>query len=195
MPKITVTQGETMTPPPSAEQKVEDEVIKNAEYFEKAGMDLVDNEKVGEIHMGMSREDLFQLLGNPENIGATPEQWGADGRYHITYLYEQQLESYFEFTSSSEDEGFILINANFGSKFPGKTSRDVGIGSSSDDVIAAYKDEYNELQSIENNTKEKQTQRGNQMLIMGDLLSGLCFYVDPQTNLVSSILLGTTVAE
>lgn len=195
MPEITVTQGEQFTPIPSVQQGVQNEVIKDAEYFEKAGVELRENEKVDGIYMGMSKEDLFQILGDPDNAGAPPEQWGGEeGRYHITYLYDK-FDSYFEFSSNKEDEGYILIIASFGSKYTGKTSRNIGIGSSRDEVIAAYLEEYNELQSIENNTKEKQDQRGNQILIMGDILGGICFYVDSKTNLVQSFLLGTTAAE
>ena len=198
MPEVIVIQGEKFTPPPSIAPIVTEEVVRDAEYFENIGFDLIENEKVGGIYIGMSREDSFQILGKPDNAGATPEQWGVDGRYHIIYSYGS-TNSDFEFSSDKEDSGFMLIIANFGSKFPGKTMRDIGIGSTRDEVIAAYADEYNELQSIENNAKDKQKdkkkQRGTDILIMGDLSGGLCFFIDPGTNQVVSFLLGTTAAE
>ena len=187
VPEVIVQQGEEFTPPPEAAPEDTDDLFLDPDDYVALGNQLAESENVNGVYLGMGREELFQIVGNADNPDEVANHSDTDTRYRVTYNHEK-IESYFEFMSDSEDmNGAKLIYAGFGKTYTGRTSRGIGIGSTKDEVIEAYQNEYNILQSGK--------KQNNEILIMGDELAGIHFYLDTNTNTVSSFILKSATAE
>ena len=183
MPEVIVNRGEEFTPPPVVvDENTDDDFEIEPDDFATLGNRLAENERVNGIYIGMSKEELFQIVGNADKSDEVPNHSDTDERYRFTYNYGK-TESYFEFISDNEDmSDSKLIYAGFGKTYTEKTSRGIGIGSTKDEIIEAYQDEYNI-------SKSGKKQNDNEILVMGDELAGIHFYIDINTNTVSSFIL------
>ncbi len=99
------------------------------------------------ISNGLTANELIKLIGNPnEKSGA--EEWESDGMVHDTWKYTKKNIEIGMISHENSDQlvNSILVN----SPSNAKTSRNIGIGSSIDEVRSKYAKEIDISQSSEN---------------------------------------------
>ncbi len=95
-------------------------------------------EKVGPLRIGMSGESLVEAFGEP--AGKTPfEKWGADGLEHQDWKYPGKGVTVGMVKTSGG--GVVADRITLGGKSTLKTARNVGIGSTREEVKTAYLDD------------------------------------------------------
>lgn len=125
-----------------------------------AGFKLMETETLGKIKLGLDNKKTIAELGNPETRSAA-ELWGADGLYHADWSYESAgISLNMAGNDSLKMEIFAL---RFFAPCTLKTSRNIGIGSSIDEVKEAYKEELGENYGDE------------QSLVAGSIYGGIIF--------------------
>ena len=100
---------------------------------------------VGELTIGLSHSKVIELLGEPASK-SKKEEWGADGLMHQDWLYTNKgivLNMSSEKSQSRQEIFSITIS----SPCAYKTKKNVGIGSSYKDVMAAYEKDIDKSNS------------------------------------------------
>jgi hypothetical protein len=138
------------------------------------GYDLMKNETLGKLKLGLDSKKAIAELGNPETKWAV-ELWGADGLYHQTWTYESAGIGLN--MSGNDSLNMEIWSLNFYAPCTLKTSRNIGIGSSIDEVKAAYKEELNETYST------------YKSLVAGSVYGGIIFNFENWK--VSSVFIGS----
>lgn len=137
-------------------------------------LDLLARESVCGIKIDMPEKIVAGNFGNWEH--SPIEYWPADGLYHQRrYLASRDIELNF----SSEDSSFekpVVSSILLGERANLKTARNVGIGSSYDQVYSAYRDDINKEES------------NDSVLVAGSVYGGLIFMLE--NGKVSRIFLG-----
>lgn len=97
---------------------------------------LMYSENVGGIALGIDGKKLISLIGQPDTK-TTAELWGADNAYHQDWNYPKQgiTINMMGPADSVQQVNIITIIAPCSLK----TKRNIGIGSSMQDVLSAYK--------------------------------------------------------
>ena len=136
----------------------------------------IDIERFGPVKIGQPASETLKALGEPDEKTVATE-WGADGLLHedwtwISHGIKINLSS--EKTNISGSMAVFSINASAPCTF--KTQAGIGIGSSYEDIVAAYPRDIN---------KEESSQ---EQVTVGSVYGGIIFTL--QQNKVHNIFLG-----
>ena len=136
----------------------------------------IDIESFGPVKIGQPFKETLKALGEPDEKTVATE-WGADGLLHedwtwISHGLKINLSS--EKTNISGSMAVFSINASAPCTF--KTLAGIGIGSSYEDIVAAYPRDIN---------KEESSQ---EQVTIGSVYGGIIFTL--QQNKVNHIFLG-----
>ncbi len=134
---------------------------------------FMQEESLGDIHLGLAAAKLSQLLGTP-TTKTKPVEWGADASYHHTLTYKKQG---IELDMVEEMDKSIVVNMiTITAPSQLKTKRGIGIGSSSRAVHTVYKKE------ISSDFSDEET------IVAGSIYGGVIFGI--KNHQVSSIFIG-----
>ena len=137
----------------------------------KLGFDIMKNEAVGFLKIGLAAAEVLAGLGEPAD--KSPSRiWGADGLEHQKWRYPTQG---IEFDMVKREGAFVVNLIRITTPCEYKTKRGIGIGSPAKEVQAAYPDQLN---PEVNETK----------LVAGTVYGGIIFGLDG--GVVSSIFIG-----
>lgn len=153
-------------------QEVEPEEIPEKDFSE-IGFQLMETETIGDLKVGLTVEEVEKIIGKAEEV--TPfEYWGADGFEHQARVYQNET---IELDFVKLDDRRIVSNMiTIAEGCELKTSRDIGIGSSYEDVYQAYK---NEISTPDNPST----------LIAGTIYGGIIFQFS-DADVVNNIFIG-----
>ena len=136
----------------------------------------IDIERFGPVKIGQPASETLKALGEPDEKTVATE-WGADGLMHEDWTW---IKHGVKLNMSSEKDNVsgsikvFSINAATPATF--KTLAGIGIGSSYEDIVAAYPRDINKEES----SKEQVT--------IGSVYGGIIFTL--QQNKVTNIFLG-----
>lgn len=163
----------------SNQEDIKDEKNRKSEdYYSELGFDLMQNETIGSLKYGLSSVKVRALLGEPDKK-SKQEVWGADGEEHQTWHYKNQgIELDMIGTKNKQEINMITINN------PSilKTSRNIGLSSTKEEVLKAYREEINP------DTDNSETLTDPDAIIAGTIYGGIIFKL--KDNRVSSIFIG-----
>ena len=145
-------------------------VCAGADYL-KIGFDIMKNEAVGFLKIGLAAAEVLAGLGEPADKSPI-RIWGADGLEHQTWRYPAKG---IEFDMVNRDGAFMVNRISIARPCDYKTKQGIGIGSSAQEVRAAY---TSQLNPEHNDTK----------LVVGTVYGGIIFGMDG--GVVSSIFIG-----
>jgi len=148
--------------------------LSEAPDYAAIGDALMDSESLSGVMIGQTTDEVIALLGEPTQKGE-PETWGADGLEHQTWMYD---DAGLELDIVSDGEELIVNNILADNTFTGKTVAGIGIGSSRDDVIAAYAGQIDPESDPEN----------ADTIVAGTVFGGIVFTI--QDNAVDAIFIG-----
>jgi hypothetical protein len=98
--------------------------------------DLVD---VGDLSLGLAQSKVTALLGQPGSKGKS-EEWGADGLVHQDWIYKAKgITLNMDQNINLDEQTIFSIRITTPCNF--KTKRNIGIGSTYQEVMAAYEKE------------------------------------------------------
>jgi hypothetical protein len=134
----------------------------------------METETLGKIKLGLDSKQALAELGAPETKSAA-ELWGADGLYHEDWNYESKG---IDLNMSGKDSLKMEIwSLRFFAPCPLKTLRNIGIGSSFEEVKEAYSEELDATFS------------SDQTLIAGSIYGGMIFNFE--NGKLSSVFIGS----
>lgn len=137
------------------------------------GNKLMQAETVGKLHLGFTANRTISEIGNPDFKSAAT-LWGADNLYHQDWTYDSGID----LNMSGEDSlSMEIFSLRLFSPSSLKTSRNIGIGSTMEEVKAAYKKEL-----LENAGEE-------QSLVAGSIYGGIIFSFE--NGKLSSVFIGS----
>ena len=137
------------------------------------GFELMKNESIGEIRLGIDQNKILKLLGEPD-YKSNSELWGADGEYHREWKYRRKgINIDFVLTADSSN---IVDMITVLEPCTLKTKRNIGIGNSIEDVQIAYKELIDYKSS------------NSRCIIAGTIYGGMIFNVE--NKIVKSIFIG-----
>ena len=143
----------------------------------KNGFDPMKDEAIGFIKIGVVSGDILKKLGRPEKKSKL-EVWGADGEEHQTWYYQAKgIELDLVGSESKQAVNMITISSPCNLK----SKRGIGIGSTRDEVLKAYKKEI-DLSEVRASLTDSDE------LVAGTVYDGLIF--DIVDDRVSSIFIG-----
>jgi hypothetical protein len=161
--RISLKKGDSVPQPEVLESKKLDEL----------GFELMKNESIGEIRLGIEQNKILKLLGEPD-YKSNSELWGADGEYHQEWKYQKKgINLGFVLTADSSN---IVDMITILEPCTLKTKRNIGIGNSIEDVQIAYK-QVIDFKSSNNKT-----------IIAGTVYGGMIFSIE--NKIVKSIFIG-----
>ena len=131
--------------------------------------------QVGPILYGTPFSEIVTLLGQPEKEEKTEYQ-GYDGRWHQSVSYLSKGIS-LQISSMEEKGEYLIQEVSIFSPFSGKTAKGIGIGSSENEVRAAYNDMINPDDSSEH------------AIVLGSVYWGAHFHLSDE-GIVESITFG-----
>jgi hypothetical protein len=137
----------------------------------KIGFDIMKNEAVGFLKIGLAAAEVLAGLGEPADKSPI-RIWGADGLEHQKWRYPAKG---IEFDMVKRDGAFLVNMISITTPCEYKTKQGIGIGSSAKEVQAAYP---NQLNPAVNDTK----------LVAGTVYGGIIFGMEG--GAVSSIFIG-----
>ena len=116
---------------------------------------------VGELSLGLTNTKVIELLGQPKSKSKV-EEWGADGLMHQDWFYNDKgitlnMSSGKDIVNQDVNSITITNPCTF------RTKKNIGIGSSYNEVMAAYEKEVDKTMS----TKES--------VITGSIYGGIFF--------------------
>ncbi len=103
--------------------------------------------QVGPIVIGTPLTEIVTLLGQPEKEEKAQYQ-GYDGDWHRSVSYESKGIS-LQVSATEEKGEYTVERVSVTEPFSGKTAKGIGIGSSPDEIRAAYSDMMNPDDSSE----------------------------------------------
>ncbi|MDR3588597.1 MAG: hypothetical protein P4N41_02950 [Negativicutes bacterium] len=105
--------------------------------YVRLGFDLMKKETVGDLRLNSTDDTVLGLIGEPED--RSPARiWGADGREHQSWYYPARG---LELGMVRAGDGQKVERICLKSPCELKTGRGIGIGSTEEEVRAAYRDE------------------------------------------------------
>jgi orotate phosphoribosyltransferase-like protein len=161
-----------------AEQQVELQQIQVEEIEDKdfgnIGFELMETETIGDLKIGLTTDEVEAIVGEPSET--TPfEFWEADGLEHQARVYQNKT---IELDFIKLEAGKIVSNSitiSEGCKY--KTSRNIGIGSTHEEVFQAYKAEIS-------------TPEMTSTLVAGTIYGGIIFQFSEGSK-VNNIFIGS----
>jgi hypothetical protein len=166
-----VSAGKTETAP--------EKITNDEDYYSIVGFDLMDNEVLGLLKRGLSQIKVLEMLGEPEKKSKL-KLMGYDGEKHQKWFFKQKgIELDMMGAKNKQQIEMIKISApcNF------RTKSNIGVGSSKEEVLAAYKKE------ISLSPTNPDTNSDKDVIIAGTIYGGIFFYI--KNNRVSSIFIGS----
>ena len=136
----------------------------------------IDIESFGDIKLGQSSADLLKVLGEPE-VKSKAEEWGADGLMHQDWVWSKkglEINMAFEKGKEATTTTVSAIMAKAPSTY--KTKAGIGIGSTYEEVQAAYTRDIN----AEESTRDQVT--------VGSVYGGIIFTM--KNDKVQQVFLG-----
>ena len=107
------------------------------DYYE-LGWELVENESLGELKFGRQLSEVAKLLGEPSETITYGVLW-ADAEYHQGFKYQEKgIEIDVILGEEDWDKTINMITITAPCTY--KTKKGIGIGSSYEEVVEAYKD-------------------------------------------------------
>ncbi len=97
--------------------------------------------QVGPILFGTPYSDIVALLGQPERVEKAQYQ-EYDAKWHMSAVYMSKGIS-LQLASAEEKGEYLTQEVSVFAPFSGKSAKGIGIGSSEDEVRAAYSDMIN----------------------------------------------------
>lgn len=137
----------------------------------------IENEKIGKLKLSIKNKDLEKIIGKPE-IKSKFQIWAADGVEHQTWKYKKlgiELDM-MKIDKNTSEINMITIK----SPCKLKTTKNIGIGSTKDEVLKTYK-KYIDQESYSKNSNS---------IIVGSIYGGLIFGI--KNNKVNEIFLGAS---
>jgi len=117
----------------AGESLVEDSVDLSVKNDDEIGFELLKSESIGDLKIGLSALKTKELIGAPAERSKA-EKWEADGEVHQNWLYTKE-----GITLEMVGEGDQMINSiSIIAPCKFKTKKQIGIGSSKDEVLKAY---------------------------------------------------------
>ncbi|MCX7708413.1 MAG: hypothetical protein N2484_01040 [Clostridia bacterium] len=107
--------------------------------YGEIGFDLVKNESLGSLKYGLTEKELVQKLGQPEEKSKAMV-WGSDGMEHQSFYYKAKG---IELDMIKDENVWSIRTINIKKPCDFKTKRNIGIGSSKEEVLKVYKEELN----------------------------------------------------
>jgi hypothetical protein len=145
--------------------------------FDAIGFELEGKELLFVLNNASKDSEVIKLFGEPEEKSESV-LWGADDLEHQTWYYRLQgLEIDFV---KDDTKIQIVSSVKFSNPSGLKTSREIGIGSTKEEVLNAYKDEINKNDS----------KMDSGFIVAGSLFGGLIFEL--KDDLVTSIFIGAS---
>lgn len=141
------------------------------------GFDLCDSERVGELHIRMSKEQVIKLLGQAESKTDTVRT-GADGLIHQDWVYKKKgiwLDMAGEDMSKLSIDGLMIY-----APCAFKTRRRIGIGSTVKEIGIAYRKAI----------KMAEDSLVPPLIIVGSAYGGIQFTIDKDK--VDTLFIGAT---
>jgi effector-binding domain-containing protein len=148
-------------------------LVDSEKDLEKIGIDILNSETIGTLKYGLSFSELIKELGEPSET-LDSEMWGADGEYHQTIKYSTRGIELDIIGEVEADKRINMITIYDPSNL--KTSKNIGVGSSYDQVESAYKALIDPINSDKN------------QIVVGSIYGGLIFKFKDQ--IVNSIFIG-----
>lgn len=100
---------------------------------------------VGDLVLGLSHTKVIELLGQPGSKDKAIE-WGADGMMHQNWFYKAQgISLNMDSNKDMKDQAISSITITSPCTF--KTKKNIGIGSTYQQVMAAYEKEIDKSSS------------------------------------------------
>ncbi len=170
-PKISDTLPSTSETAPPRPGGAEEEAVEKD--YSAVGFELLKTEGLGELTVGISTKQVETILGKP-NQQSKAEVWEADGYTHQMWTYKKhglELDMGGETANALELMGITALKS-----CALKTKRNIGIGSSMNEVMSAYQKEIDKESS------------DTAYIVAGSMYGGLIFTLKNQK--VSSIFIG-----
>jgi len=143
--------------------------------YAEIGFGLEAEEELFILNNSFVAVDVVKLLGEPEKK-SEPAVWGSDGLEHQTWYYSSKG---IELDLRKNDENRqVVYSIKLDKPCTMKTSRSIGIGSTKEEVLNAYREE---IDPEENNSD-------SQALVAGSVYGGLIFTLE--NDKVVSIFIG-----
>ncbi len=137
------------------------------------GMALLESEDLNGLKIGMLEGKIIELIGNPDET-SNATKWESDGLNHQTWTYKTKgIELDVRWEKGKAKEIFTMTITKPCSY---KTAREIGIGSTKEQVRDAYKIEVDPRENNENS------------IIAGSVFDGMVFQFEKNT--VKSIFIG-----
>lgn len=130
--KEVVQNSEATTPLDTSIETTEDILAQKQE----TGMELMDTETIGKLHLGLSYSDVVAILGEAEEVSEAYVS-EIDAEKHQTYNYPKKGISLSFILPEDRKNELTEIEIKAPSDLV--TSRKIGIGSAYDETLAAYK--------------------------------------------------------
>lgn len=111
----------------------EDSVDLSAKNDDEIGFELLKSESIGDLKIGLTGLKTIELIGEPAERSKA-EKWEVDGEVHQNWLYTKE-----GITLEMIGEGDQIINSiSIIAPCQFKTKKQIGIGSSKEEVLKAY---------------------------------------------------------
>ena len=116
---------------------------------------------VGGLSLGMKMKEVVEKLGEPE-VKSKEEEWAADGWIHQEWGYKAK-GIYLNMTREKDSSAMEVFSISITSPCTFKTNKNIGIGSTYDEVMTTYAQEIDKTSSDEN------------VVTVGSLYGGIIF--------------------
>lgn len=135
-----------------------------------------DIEHLGDLRLGMPADSTENIAGKPDSK-SKPEKWGADEMMHETWKWKDKgLEINVVSDPRNAAAGKQVFSITASTLCPYKTKAGIGVGSTMEEIQAAYKDQINKEES------------GDDQVIIGSMYGGIIFTM--QNNKVLHVFVG-----
>jgi hypothetical protein len=151
------------------------QIINSVKDYLKLGTELMHQEKLDQLSLGLSAEGLSQILGNPSEE-STPTLWGADGLTHKTIKYSKEGVELDLVQKADSSYSVNMITITAPCKF--KTLKGIGIDSDAQSIKSAYSD-YIDIKEL-----------SESQIVAGSIYGGIVFRLENQK--VKSIFIGAS---
>lgn len=107
----------------------------------------VKKDQIGAFYLGLSEREVQKNMSCSVKYGKD-ELWGADGLYHQSWEYPD-CGIIFDMTSGDKNATKVIESITLVSPSTLKTPKGIGIGSTEEEVMHAYKERWNKGESRE----------------------------------------------
>jgi len=149
--------------------------VDSEDRFIDLGFELMKDESIGDIKLGIRSKLIIEMLGEPEEKSESV-LWGADGEYHQQWKY---TKNGIELDIIGEVDTALVVNMiTIKSPCELKTKRKIGVGSSIEEIQLAYQKEINHSSSAP------------ETIVAGTIYGGIIFNIECRK--VTSFFIGAS---